>query len=152
VSLGVHFGIDEVTARKLRKARNDDALMERVEAIEEADDFEDRAFETDKAWDALRHCFTEGTLELAFFGGEVLNKGDEYWVVLLTPEQVSAVASELARVDRTALRKKYDAIPASDYDSRSEEDFEHTWSTFQGLPEFFVRMAKAGQHVIFTVG
>jgi len=32
----------------------------------------------------------------------------------------------------------------------SEEDFVYTWSSFEGLPGFFARAAKAKRAVLFT--
>jgi len=157
--LGVHFSIDNATAQRLLAAADDDALGDVVEEIEEAWD-EDRCFETDKAWDAIHRCFSDGTLDLSrgkpplnlcIFGGKVLNEKSDYWVVLLDPGEVAAVATALANVTRAWLRERYDTLDFPGYPNKSDDDLEYTWSNFKGMPEFFARAAAEGRHVIFTV-
>ncbi len=155
---GVHFAIDSAQAKRLLAAEDDEALLEIVGEIEEE---WDGAFETDKAWDALHRCFSNGTLDLGegepplnlvFFGGKVLNQDDDYYVVLITPTEVSEVAAALPKVTEAWLRKRYFDLTFPDYQGeKSEEDFAYTWSSFQGMPKFFARAAKDKRHVVFTV-
>lgn len=156
--LGVHFSIDAERAKRLLDAADDDELLEIVEEVEE--EWED-AFETDTAWDALHRCLSNGTLNVdegtpplnrAFFGGRMLNESDDYFVVLVTPEEVREIADALAKVDAAWLRGRYFELPFPDYQGdKSDEDCEYTLANFDGLPEFFARAAAAGRHVIFTV-
>jgi len=61
---GVHFAITDVEAKKLRGAAGDEELKRVVqEEIEEKWE-RDHLFETDKAWDALHRCLSDGTLDL----------------------------------------------------------------------------------------
>jgi hypothetical protein len=155
---GVHFAISAAQAKRLLRADDDDELAEMVDEIEEE---WKQAFETDKGWDALHRCFSNGSLELgegasplrlAIFGGNVLNEQADYFVVLLTPIQVSKVAKELGRVTESWLRGRYFDQEFPDYEGeKSDEDFAYTWSCFKGMPEFFASAAKAKKHVIFTV-
>ena len=155
---GVHFAIDDEQAQRLLAARDDDELVAIVEEIEEQ---WDAAFETDKAWDALLRCLSNGTLNVtegepplnrAFFGGRVLNQEADYFVVLVTPHELKEVADALERVSEEWLRKRYFDIPFPDYQGeKSEDDWAYTLSNFRGLPEFFRRAATDGRHVIFTV-
>ena len=145
-------------AKRLREAGDDDELREVVDEIEEE---WDGAFETDKAWDALHRCFSNGTLDpeegdaplnLVFFGGRVLNEDDTDVVVLLTPTEVKEVAAALRGVTEAWLRKRYFDLPFPDYQTeKSEEDWRYTIGQFAGLPEFFAQAAGARRHVIFTV-
>lgn len=60
---GVHFAIDNKAYEKLLTAGSDDAVIEIVqEEIEEEWD-EKWLRETDKAWDAIHRCLTDGKLE-----------------------------------------------------------------------------------------
>jgi hypothetical protein len=61
MSLGVHFALVEKDARRMQRARGNDALQEVLEEIEER---WDRRWlqETDKAWDAIHRCLTDGYL------------------------------------------------------------------------------------------
>lgn len=155
---GVHFAIDDQQARRLLGAEDDDELLEMVEEIEER---WEAAFETDKAWDALHRCLSKGTLNAeegepplsrVFLGGRMLNESDDYFVVLVTPYEAVQIAAALATVTESWLRERYFERPFPDYQGeKSEEDWEYTLTSFQGLPEFFARAASQGRHVIFTV-
>jgi hypothetical protein len=156
--LGVHFAIGVEQAKQLLDAADDDeliAIVEEIEAVWES------AFETDKAWDALHRCLSDGSLNATsgqpplsqvFFGGRVLNEEPDYFVVLTTPEQVKEIAEALAKVTKPWLRSRYFELPFPDYQGeKSEDDWEYTFAQFEGLPEFFARAANDGRHVIFTV-
>jgi hypothetical protein len=155
---GVHFAITGEQAEQLLGANDDEELVGIVEGIEEA---WDAAFETDKGWDALHRCLSNGTLNSdegepplnrVFFGGKTLNQEDDYFVVLVTPEQVREIAGALSKVTEEWLRRRYFDVPFPDYQGeKSEEDWEYTMGQFEGLPEFFARAAADGRHVIFTV-
>ncbi|MBS2015487.1 MAG: YfbM family protein [Deltaproteobacteria bacterium] len=156
---GVHFAIDAVQAERLLAAEDDEALVEIVqEEIEEAWEL---AFETDKAWDALHRCLSDGTLtsgagepplNRVFFGGRVLNESAEYFVVLVTPSEVEEIAAALAKVTEAWLKARYFETPFPAYQGeKSAEDWEYTIGNFEGLPEFFARAASEGRYVIFTV-
>jgi hypothetical protein len=157
-SRGVHFAITASVTRRLRAADDDEELLEIVGEIEERWD-KPNLFETDKAWDALMRCFGDGTLdvpdasplELAFFAGDLLTEGDDSYVILITPSQVARAAAALARVTEAWLRERYDTLAFPGYAGKSDADFAYTWSSFQGMPEFFAAAATAKRYVIFTV-
>lgn len=159
--LGVHFAVPAPVAKRLAASAGDDeALQELVGEIEDEWDAE-HLFETDKAWDALHRCLSDGTLDpeggkaplnQVFFGGRMLNEGDDYFVVLIGASQVARVAKALAKVTEAGLRARYDRIDPGDYDGeKGAEDWRYTWESFQGLPEFFARAAREKRAVIFTV-
>lgn len=155
---GVHFAITAEQAARLLEASDDDALRAVVEEIEEAWEC---AYETDKAWDAIHRCLSNGTLisgvgepplNRVFFGGRTLNQKSDYFVVLVTPPEVAQIAHALSEVTETWLRSRYFDVPFPDYqDEKSEDDFAYTVGNFRGLPEFFARAASDGRYVIFTV-
>ncbi|CAG1009011.1 hypothetical protein PHYC_03641 [Phycisphaerales bacterium] len=160
--LGVHFAITPDQASQFLAAKSDDDLMELMEAIEEdewdADPEYPWAYQTDKAWDAIHRCLTDGTLApgagpLAMFilGGQDVYKGDDYIVRLVKPEQASAAAQAARQVDEAWMRRRYFAIDPDDYGVvPSEQDFEYTWEWFKDLPEFFGRAAEGGRWIAFT--
>jgi hypothetical protein len=145
---------------RLLEAEGDEDVAVIIEEIEESCDpgFD---FETDKAWDALHRCLSDGTLDLAggsyplshvVLGGMQLYEGEDYVVALIHAEQVPEVAVALVPVDQAWLRQRYDSLEFPDYQGfRSDEDFEYTWANFRGLGEFFQTAAAAGRAVIFTV-
>lgn len=159
---GVHFAITDADLNALREADSDEALIEIIQ-----EDIEDRwekeagfVCETDKAWDAIHRCLTDGRLEfengteplrLCILGGEQLHSGDDYIVSLVTHEKLRPLADALSRVTQEFIGRRYADLP-SDYDTeKNQEDCQYTWDWFSGLPAFFDRAEKAGRHVIFTV-
>ncbi|MBV8878851.1 MAG: YfbM family protein [Planctomycetaceae bacterium] len=158
---GMHFAISYDQAMNLLKCKSDEDLVSLVtEEIEEVAN-EDNSFETDKAWDPIHRCLSNGTLDvrqgtrplnMAIFGGRILNQGQDYFVVLLTPTEVKQVADALGAVTEDWMQKKYFDQKFPDYQGeKSQEDWEYAWGSFDGLPQFFANAAARKQHVIFTV-
>jgi len=71
--------------------------------------------ETDKAWDAMHRCLTDGRLSfeadtpraMCVLGGRQLHDGDDYIVSFVTPEQVRQVAAAIRDIDETWMRQRY---------------------------------------------
>ena len=159
--LGVHFALDAADQEKILGTASDDDLLEVIqEDIEQRLGEDEFSFQTDKAWDAIHRCLTNGKLEYGpggpplsycILGGRRLYSRDDYIVSYVEPEQVAKCAEVLRSISREELRRRYFAL-----DSRkcgyplTDEDFEYTWSNFEGLPAFFATAAKAGRSVIFT--
>jgi hypothetical protein len=159
---GVHFAIEPLVMNRLIDAKSDAAAVLDIVQQEMEQPWEESwLHETDKSWDALQRCLSDGTLNIparftplpaAVLGGEHLYAGDDYVISLVRPELVRSVADALAIVTKEWLRKRYDALSPRDYDGDiGDEDFEYTWNWFQGLPELFERAARAGRAVVFTV-
>lgn len=156
---GVHFAMTgDEAARFVALVPGDGAaLMALVADIENAWD-EDWLVETDKAWAAIHRCLTDGKLEwgptvahLAVLGPEDCYPGDSYIVNFVDAAGVKQVAALLPSIERAAFRAKYDAIDAAEYVHKSDEDFAYTWDNFEDLRALFVKAAKAGRAVLFTV-
>jgi hypothetical protein len=159
--LGVHFAINSEQERLLLAADDkgvSDAVSELLEEIEEFWDDDALKVDTDKAWDAIHRCLTDGTLapeggeyplSYAVLGGRHLH--DEYYVVYVSTAEVREVAKTLRRVDRTWLRRRFEVIDDSDYrGARDNADFEYTWDNFVALQAFYDRAAAAERAVVFT--
>jgi hypothetical protein len=158
---GVHFAIDAAMVARLLKAEDDEEVLRIIEEHEELTIPWDHRFEfeTDKAWDALHRCLSDGTLDLdggsfplshVVLGGTQLHESEDYVVALVRADQVPQVAAALAPIDKAWLRQRYDSLEFPDYQGfRSDEDFEYTWANFHGLDAFFP--AEDGRAVIFTV-
>jgi hypothetical protein len=158
---GVHFAVTPAQAKQLLAAKSDRKLKELVEAIEEAWE-EPFVVETDKAWDAIHRCLTDGSLlyvsgeyplNHCICGGRQLFRGQDYTVSFVTAAQVKDVAAALAKITRAWMRKRYDRIDPEDYDEveMGDEDFASTWENFLDVRRFYKRAAQAGRAVIFTV-
>ena len=161
MSLGVHFALStKDEARLLAAAGNDDDVLEIVEEIEE-NSYTTPHCDSDKAWDALHRCLTDGKLEFAngtyplraaVLGGRQLIDDADYTVSYVSAEQVPDVAEALSVIEPDWLRRRYDMLSETDYAGpMDEDDFEYTWDTLEDLREFFAAAAEAGQAVIFTV-
>jgi Domain of unknown function (DUF1877) len=158
---GVHFAVPPAQEELLLAAKSDRKLMGLVEAIEEA---WERPFvcETDKAWDAIHRCLTDGSLlyvsgeyplNHCICGGRQLFRGREFTVSYVSALQVKEVASALAKITRAWMRKRYDQLDTEEYDEveLGDEDFKYTWENFLDVRRFYKKAAKAGRAVIFTV-
>jgi Domain of unknown function (DUF1877) len=160
-SRGVHFAVTPAQARALVAAKSDRELMTLIEQIEEA---WERPFvvESDKAWDAIHRCLTDGSLlyvsgeyplNLCICGGRQLHRGRDYTVSFVSARQVKDVADALNKVTRAWMRRRYSLIDPEEYDEveMGEEDFSYTWENFLEVRRFYRRAAEAGRAVIFTV-
>ena len=156
----VHFAIDDSVVDTLLQSSDDEIVDIIQEDIEETWD-EEWLCETDKAWDAIHRCLTDGRLEWnngeyplnrAILEGERLTKCGEYIVCLVPANDVLAVATSLRAVSSEELRQRYFAIPVDDYGAEvNEDDFEYTKENFEDLARFFSKASEAGKAVIFTV-
>jgi hypothetical protein len=153
--LGVHFALTAQQEQSLLAAAGDDsAVGDLLEEIEESWADTQLKVDTDKAWDAIHRCLTDGTLDPdggdyplshAVLGGRHLH--DDYYVVYVTAAEVRDVAEALRRVDRPRLRERFDALDEAD---RIHEDFEYTWTNYVDVQGFYERAAAAGRAVLFT--
>ena len=157
---GVHFAITDDEESRILSAKDDEAVYDVVESIEEKWDKE-HLQETDKAWDGIHRALTDGKLEFengeypfkrCILGGRQLYEGDDYVVSYLPRSEVSDVANAIVLINKSQLRELYKQInPSGYYFEVSEEDFEYIWSWFKPLKGFFKRAADDNRPVIFAV-
>ena len=164
---GVYFALTEDDVKKLMAADGHAAVKEIIqEHIEERWD-ENWLQETDKAWDAMHRCLTDGTLvckgktvlEKCVLGGKQLHQGSEYIISFLTPVEVNEVSETLKPIEQAWFREKYFGLrkrflwfDLTEYDGPiDEDDFEYTWSYFEQTRKLFEKASRAGRAVIFTV-
>jgi hypothetical protein len=158
--LGVHFALDKNQNDRLVTATNDEEVMAAIAQIEEAW-HKDHVGESDKAWDAIHRCLTDGSLDdeagefplsHVILGGKQLHSEDDYIVALVTAEQAKSVAKALLAVSKESLKSSYSSIDPDDYDGEmSADDFEYTWEWFENVREFYLRASINSRSVIFTV-
>jgi hypothetical protein len=159
-SLGVHFALTAEEASPLMDTpyMTDDKIRAFVSEIEHRWDKE-WLQETDKAWDAIHRCLTDGNLEygdtpfhMCILPHDNICVDEGYTVCFADPDEVKQVAAALTGIDRAEMRRRYDAIDPDDYDGhKSDDDFEYTWGWFVPLREFFNKAAAHDRAVIFTV-
>jgi hypothetical protein len=160
---GVHFSLGDLEVERLESYESDDERLAYLEEEIEETYFETRKqelVETDKAWDAIHRCLTDGTLAgatghplaLVVLGGRLLYAGADYIMALKSPEEVRAMAPLLSAITQATFRAAYDGIDVGDYAGElGDEDFAYTWQNFVELREFWARAAEAGRSVLFTV-
>src|SRR3954464_8730265 len=152
---GVHFAVTAPQARALLAARSDRQLMGQIERIEEAWE-EPFVVETDKAWNAIHRCLTDGSLlyvsgeyplNHCVCGGRQLHRGPDYTVSFVSAREVKDVAAALAKVTKAWMRRRYDQIDPDEYDEveMGDEDFDYTWENFLDVRRFYKRAAAAGR-------
>jgi len=160
-SLGVHVALSSKDLTRVLKVADPEALLELITDDLEARYLEDHqwAFESDKAWNAIHRCLTDGRLlyesgpfplAYAVLGGRPLDVGDDYTACLTSAAQVRKVSKALAGIDEAWMRKRYQALSKTDYGECSADDFDYTWENMQGLRTFLAKAAKAGRAVLFT--
>jgi hypothetical protein len=157
---GVHFAITPSQAEQLLAAAGDHAVMALVEQIEETWD-RDNLAESDKAWDAMHRCLTDGRLAYGngpyplnhcVLGPRQLYHADDYIVSLVSPEEVQAVARALEPISAEWFRDQYANVVPADYAPEyGPEDLEYTWSWFQRVRALYQQAAARGRAIIFTV-
>lgn len=157
---GVHFAVAPAQEKALLAAKSDRKLMELVEEIEEAWE-EPFICETDKAWDAIHRCLTDGTLLFVsgeyplnhcICGGRQLFRGRDYTVSYVSTPQVKDVAKAMPKITKAWMRQRYDALDPEEYNEveMGNEDVDYTWENFRELRRFFRKAAEVGRAVIFT--
>jgi hypothetical protein len=158
---GVHFAVTSAQARQLLAAKSDRKLMGLIEEIEEAWE-EPFVVESDKAWDAIHRCLTDGSLlyvsgkyplNHCICGGCQLYRGQDYTVSFVATRQVKDVAAALAKVTKPWMRKHYTQIDPQEYGEveMGDEDFGYIWENFLNVRRFYKKAAEARRAVIFTV-
>jgi len=158
--LGVHFALTDDEARRLQGAGDTSVVLAVVDEIEDRWD-EAWLAKSDKAWDAMHRCLSNGTLfydegeyplNRTVLGGKHLYDGDDYVVSYVAPNEVKDVAAALAPITEADFRKRYDAIDPDEYDGEhGAEDFNFTWDRFRSVRDLYKKAAEAGRSVVFTV-
>jgi hypothetical protein len=157
---GVHFALTDEDARRLLAAEANDQVLAFVDELEDRWD-EAWLVQSDKVWDAMHRCLSNGTLyydegeyplNRTVLGGKHLYDGDDYVVAYVAPSEVKDVAAALASISRSDFRTRYDLIDEDDYDgARGDEDFAATWEGFQAVRDLYRKAAAEGRAVVFTV-
>jgi hypothetical protein len=148
--LGKRPSVDECDRKVLEFLIND---------IEERWD-KDWFCETDKAWDAIHRCLSDGSLNYRFdqpsqgaiLGGVPLYSGDDYVISYKSAESVKRIAAAIALISDDDMGARYDALDEERYGfPKDEDDRAYTIEWFSGVREFYGKVALAGRPVVFSV-
>lgn len=120
-------------------------------------------YETDKAWDAIHRCLTDGSLSTTpakspvgklILGGRQLHKDTQTYIInFIDRGELGQIAAELKTVTREWMKKRYWQLRNTTYPQEliSDQDCEYTLDWFSGIPDFIGRANDEGRCVIFTV-
>jgi len=160
---GVFFALNSAqNAQLLGLSTGADRLKYIQEDIESAWD-QAHILETDKAWDAIHRCLTDGTpsvtpsadpLSKLVLGGKQLYTDTQSYIInFIEHSELGDISAALKKVTKEWMKKRYDQLKNSDYPQEfiSEQDWVYTWDWFSGIPEFIARADREGRSVIFTV-
>ncbi|PIE54227.1 MAG: hypothetical protein CSA35_06690 [Dethiosulfovibrio peptidovorans] len=164
---GMHFSLRNEDVERLMAAKNDREVLDFVQKDIEARWDEENLVASDKAWDAIHRCLTDGTLkcknndtkEKMILGGKQLYKGNDYIISFKDTDEVREVFKAIKGIEKDwfsskfyNLKKKFFWFSWSQYDGPLDEnDFEYTWSYFLELRGFFKKVSEHNQTVIFIV-
>lgn len=161
--LGIHVSLSRGEVERLCAIADEAARVEHFHEVIEEEYFANhpqRMAESDKAWDAMHRTLADGELTWdggnyplnhVVLGGELLYTGDDFIMVLKTPDQVRDVAAALTTLTEDDFRTRYFAINAESYGCPlDEQDFGYTWEWFQEVRQFWIRAADEGRFVLFT--
>jgi Domain of unknown function (DUF1877) len=160
---GVFFALSSAQKEHLLALDSDEKRISYIqEEIEEPWD-EAHLMQTDKAWDAIHRCLSDGTLKVApsstplgklILGGIQLYSDPQSYIVNLTDSsELPEISIALKTVTKEWLKGRYDQLRGTDYPQEfiSEQDWEYTWDWFSGIPDFVNRAVQEGRSIIFTV-
>ena len=120
---GVLFALTDEQASRFLAASSDDELDALIEEVEEAWD-EHFTEETDKAWDAIHRCLSDGTtdfgggtypLNRTILGGKQLYEGDDYIISFVNAAEVQDVAVALVGVTEPWFRERFSRLRDTDF-------------------------------------
>jgi Domain of unknown function (DUF1877) len=160
---GVFFALNPSQREHLLGLSNDAERLEYIQEDIEAAWDKAHLLETDKAWDAIHRCLTDGTLSIStpstplgklILGGRQLYSDTESYIVnLVEHEELPAISAALERVTNEWMRARYELLRDTDYPQElvSEQGWQYTWDWFSGIPDFIARANQEGRSIIFTV-
>lgn len=125
--------------------------------------------ETDKAWDAIHRCLTDGTLkskaksilENAILGGTSLYKGKGYIIIYNSAEKMPELAGALKNIKKDDFKTNYYKLNnkkpflwfnLDSYDGPlNDDDLEYSWAYLEDLKVFINKTSIAKRSLLFTV-
>lgn len=159
---GVFFALSPAQKEHLVMLDSDEKRLNYIQEEIEAGWDEAHSLETDKAWDAIHRCLTDGTLTVArssaplgklILGGVQLYSDPQTYIINLVDDgDLPEVSAALRAVTKDWLKARYDRLRGTDYPQLvSEQDWEYTWEWFSSIPDFVDRAVREGHSLVFTV-
>lgn len=162
---GILLALTDEQASRFLAASSDDELVELMREVEDAWD-EDFVQPTDKAWDFIHRCLSDGTtnteggtypLNRSILGGQQLYHGDDYVMAFVSAPEVQDVAGAIVTVTESWFRERFSRFRDT-YSPQIflqgegyEQMLAYAWEYMGFVGEFYQRAAQAKRAVIFTV-
>jgi hypothetical protein len=158
--------VEWVFAASCADENPDDAVMDLLEPMMRNRARRRLHLQMDKAWEPIHKCLTgdrggyyevdfdagKHPLNLVVAGGEPLLVGGHRWAGLIDHEtEVPALAAALAGVKKAWFRKRFFALPATQFHGIDDQEFDWAWAHFEDLPPFFAAAAAKGKGVVCTI-
>ena len=160
---GVFFALSPSQRDHLLSLQTDREILDYIQVDIEAAWDKPHLYETDKAWDAIHRCLTDGSLTMVpsanpmgklILGGRQLYSDTQTYIVnLIEANELPEISEALNGVTKEWMKARYDQLRETNYPQEfiSEQDWEYTWDWFSGIPDFIVRAVQENRSVIFTV-
>jgi len=158
-SRGVHFAITSEQVAAFLTADGDEAVLALLAEIEAAWDEENLA-ESDKTWESLHRCLTNGTLEYGggdyplshcILGPRQLLEEDGNIICLVQTDEVPDVANALSAISADAFRERYAKLMPKSYALDNGHAHEQdAWAHLQKVRTLFEKAAARRRAVVFT--
>lgn len=162
VGPGYHIALSRDNAKRVFAAADDASLKTLLEEFKNSKDMRKNGqmVECKHTWDAIHRCLTEGELDPqggemplnhVVLGGKQLQKGDDYWAVLVRPDVTLFVAEALHELKEPDFRQKFFALAGTSYDQPiNEKEYALAWHHVQELRLFYEYCAEERFAVVFT--
>src|SRR5512141_1146915 len=122
---GVFFALSSSQREHLLSLSSDEERLEYIQEKIEAEWDEAHLLQTDKAWDAIHRCLTDGSLSLSpssnplgklILGGRQLFSDTQRYIVnFIEHDELPAMSMALGNVTEEWLRSRYEQLRNTDY-------------------------------------
>ena len=165
--LGNYMTVDDTTLDYMVELDNE-ALLEMIEELEEDESTE--IYAIDKLWDGLHFLLTgksaanpieDDKLSEAVVGVHVFNDDDEEaeFVGCTENDELPDIVQAMLDVDIDALKEGFDLSKFRDnkiypniwLDKDRDSLFNELMGEFKNLPEFYMKAAESGKHIVISI-
>jgi hypothetical protein len=159
--LGVLFALTRKQLERLLEANSDDQVKKQVRDMSEKGCY-DFLVDTDKSWDAIHRCLSDGTLDFeggtyplnhCILAGKQLHEGKNYIVSFKRPDEVRDIAAALKKVTEPWFRERYFALTKTDFPQEIclDDEWDYTLHYLKHITEFYQQATMTERAVIFKV-
>ena len=161
--LGAHIILARDDAKRIFAAQDDASVRKVASELRLSKRLRDAklVLESGTTWDPIHRFLTDGSLDATagdfpinhtILGGKRLHRGPEFEAIMVRPDIVPHVASELHDLKRTDAHGKYLQIdPQHLGHTPSEKEFDVVWNSLQQIRQLFEDAANERCAVLFTL-